>query len=266
MSERQDIAIAAGDDGKATVWERLQALARHLAERRRLLLELLVAATLLSAVCAALGYVILGEGNQHQLFREIGPIALFAVLEVAAVALLGYLIATHESHIESWRDWNNFWLLCSAGFAFLTIDQAVDLHGWIGSLILHNTSIEHPLGFHRPSDFILFLYMAAGLVIALIHYRALLEYLDVFFLLVVGAMLVAVSIGIDAFWSGPSTAWVIEETVTLYAGAFFVAAFALRYRYALAHEPAGDEVREPRSAAAPAGPPNEALPSPTAES
>lgn len=194
---------------------------------------------LAAAVClisALIGYVALGSGNQHQLFRDIGPISLYSVLQTLAVAALGWLITKRESRHRDWRDLNNFWFLAGLGFFFLSIDGPIDLHGRVGKIIADQTGIEHPFGFHRFSDFIIATYMVTGLIVAAVHYQELVAYPRVLQYFFTAAVFVAAMVAIDGFATQTSTVWVVEETIKLFAGVFFVAAFTERYRIALRGE------------------------------
>lgn len=210
--------------------ERLDRYADWLTAIPNLLGKLLLIATLLSLVSALIGLAIFGWGDQHQLFRDVGPIQLWSLLQTLTVAILGFLIARHSARYGDWRDFNNFWLLAGIGFLWLTIDAPLDLHGKIGGWLTDATGSDGALGFHRWSDLILFAYMVAGLLLAAIYWRDWLPFPELRVLFLAGAMLIGLTIVIDGFVDQTSTVWVIEETLKLYGGAFFVATFAKRYR------------------------------------
>jgi hypothetical protein len=210
--------------------DRLDGWARRLTAIPSLLLKLLVGATVLSLVSAFIGLAIFGWGDQHQLFRDVGPIQLWSLLQTLTVAILGLLIARRTARYGDWRDANNFWLLAGIGFLWLTIDAPLDLHGKIGGLLADATGSDGTAGFHRWSDFILFAYMVGGLLLAAIYWRDWLPFAELRVLFLAGAVLIGLTIAIDGFVDQTSTIWVIEETLKLYGGAFFVATFAVRYR------------------------------------
>jgi hypothetical protein len=210
--------------------DRLDRFAQRLIAVPNLLGKLLLAATVLSLVSALIGLAIFGWGDQHQLFRDVGPIQFWSLLQTLTVAILGLLIARRNSRYGDWRDANNFWLLAGIGFLWLTVDAPLDLHGKIGGVIADATGSDGTLGFHRWSDFILFAYMVGGLVLAAIYWRDWLPFPDLRVLFLTGAVLIGLTIIVDGFVDQTSTVWVIEETLKLYGGAFFVATFARRYR------------------------------------
>jgi hypothetical protein len=210
--------------------ERLERFADWLTAIPNLLGKLLLIATLLSLVSALIGLAIFGWGDHHQLFRDAGPIQLWSLLQTLTVAILGLLIARRNAHYGDWRDANSFWLLAGLGFLWLTIDAPLDLHGKIGGALAEATGSDGVLGFHRWSDFILFVYMVAGLVLSAIYWRDWLPLPGVRVYFLAGSVLIALTIVIDGFVDQTSTVWVIEETLKLYGGAFFVATFAMRYR------------------------------------
>ena len=227
--------------------ERLERFADWLTAIPNLLIKLLLFATALSLVSALIGLAIFGWGDQHQLFRDVGPIQLWSLLQTLSVALLGFLIARRSAHYGDWRDLNNFWLLAGGGFLWLTVDAPLDLHGKIGGLLADITGSDGVLGFHRWSDFILFAYMVGGLILAAIYWRDWLPFPDLRVLFLTGAVLVGLTIIIDGFVDQTSTVWVIEETLKLYGGAFFVATFALRYRMGDVPETAAERSEAPAS-------------------
>ena len=208
----------------------LEAFAQRLTAIPNLLLKLLVSASILSLVSALIGIAVFGWGDHHQLFRDVGPIQLFSVLQTLAVAVLGLLIARRGARHGDWRDANSFWLLAGVGFFWLTIDAPLDLHGKIGGALAEASGSDGGFGFHRWSDFILFVYMLGGLALAAVYYRDWLPLPRVRVYFLCGAVLIGMTIIIDGFIDQTSTVWVIEETLKLYGGAFFVATFAERYR------------------------------------
>lgn len=214
----------------------LELFGQRMVGMQGLIPTMLLLATATCLLSALLGYVIFGSGNQHQLFRDIGPISLYSVLQTLAVASLGWLISTRQNRYGDWRDLNNFWFLAGLGFFFLSIDGPIDLHGRVGKMLTDQTGIEHPFGFHRFSDFIIALYMFAGLIVAAVHYHELVAHPRVIQYFFTAAIFVAAMVAIDGFVTQTPTVWVIEETIKLFAGVFFVAAFTERYRIALRGE------------------------------
>lgn len=214
--------------GAAGLVDRLEACAVRLTAPRFLVGRLIAFDVLLSALLAGAGYLLLGPGQQHQLFRDLGPGSLFSVLQIAVVGLLGVLIARRSG--GTWPRWNSFWLLSGVGFLFLSLDAPFDLHGKVGGLIQVFTPLEHPLGFHRVSDAVLGVYFLAGATVVILGYRQLMASPVAFLHFSVGAAFVAGTIAVDGFGPGGSWSSVIEETLELMAGAWLVGAYAARLR------------------------------------
>ncbi|MPZ24055.1 MAG: hypothetical protein GEU28_11050 [Dehalococcoidia bacterium] len=211
--------------------DRLQALADRLAAVKHLVWKLVLGGAMLSAASAAFGYLVLGSGQQHQLFRDAGPISLLSVLQTLTVAVLGLMISRREPRHGDWRDYNNFWFLAGVGFLVLSFDALTDLHGVVGGLLDAHTAIEPRFGFHRVSDAIIGLYMLLGMGVTLIHIRQLLANPDALGYFTVGAGLVLGMIIFDGFREQTSWNWVVEETLKVFAGSFFVGSFVARYRW-----------------------------------
>jgi len=206
---------------------RIEAWAVRLTAPRSLAGRLIAVDLVLSAVFAGSGYLLFGPGQQHQLFRDLGPASLFSVFQTALVGLLGVLIARRTDH--GWR-WNSFWLVGGIGFFFLSLDAPLDLHGKVGGLIQAYTPVEHPLGFHRVSDAIVGTYLLAGVTIVILGYRQLIASPAALLQLAAGAALVAGTVVVDGFGPHGASSIVVEETLELVAGAWLVGAFATRYR------------------------------------
>jgi hypothetical protein len=220
--------------GGSRLLDRLDEAAQRYTAIPNLTVRLLVAGALLSLVCATLGYVVLGEGDQHQLFREIGPVSLFSLLQTLAIAALGVLIARREKGtILDWHDLLNFWLLAGIGFVFLAIDELIDIHGQAGRWLEDLVTGKEPLGFHGGGDMILAVYLLVGLVVSLIYIRELAADREVLVKFFAGAFLIGLTVLIDGFVEQTSWVWVLEETLKLFAGSFLVGAFARRFQVAV---------------------------------
>jgi len=207
---------------------RLEAFFSRQATRGSVATRLILLGVTISALFAALGYVIFGAGDQHQFFRDIGPVTAFAALQTFAVGYLGILIARREHPDDGLQRWLNFWFLAGAGFLLLTIDSPLDLHGRAGHFIDARTTLAQDIGFHGSGDAILALYMLAGLTVAAVYWREMLRHPRVMAYLAVGGFFIAATIGIDGFAAHTSWMWVIEEGIELVGLAWIVGAFALR--------------------------------------
>lgn len=211
------------------LWPVATRCAVRLAEVPRLTVRLLGASALLAIVCVAFGWVALGAGHQHELFRDLGPASLVTSLIVLSTAALGLLIARSEGG-HDWRDVNNFWFLSGLGFLYLSVDGPLDLHGKIGEGLAGLSGVSTLPGIHRTSDAVLVAYAALGLAVVGLHWREVIHCRTAAALLGAGAAATVLMLGIDA--SVTPTPWlvVIEESVELAGASFFLSAFAARYR------------------------------------
>lgn len=221
-------ARAAALHGLARLWDPLGAWALRVAALRFLVGRLIAFDLVLSAALAGSGYLLFGPGQQHQLFRDLGPGSWLSVFHISFVGLLGVLIARRTGGAR--QRWNNFWLLSGVGFLLLSLDAPFDLHGKIGSVVEQIGPFEHPLGFHRASDAVLGVYFLAGAAVVMLQYRQLLATPAAFLRFVLGGAFAVGTIAVDGF--GPDGSWtsVFEETLELVAGAWLVGAYAARYR------------------------------------
>lgn len=201
--------------------------------------RLMLAGAAITVTFAALGYVLFGAGNQHQFFRDIGPVTAFAVLMTFSVGYIGMLIAVREQPGTGPRRWLNFWFLAGAGFLLLTFDAPLDLHGRLGHFIDARATVAQDIGFHGSGDAILAVYMLTGLTVAAVYWREMLCHPRVMAYLFVGGLFIAGTIGIDGFAEHSSSMWVLEEGVELIGLAWIVGAFAIRLDAAAPRENRG---------------------------
>lgn len=212
-------------------------------------LRLIVLGTAVAASSAAFGYVVFGPGEQHQLFRDLGPVSFYVVAQTLLVGLLGLLVAKHEVPRGSVQRLANFWFLAGVGFLLLSFDAPLDLHGRFGEIIGNRTTIAEDIGFHRTSDAILAAYMVAGLGVAAIYAGELLRHPRALLHFAAGAGFIGATIVVDGFAGHGSWMWVFEETLEVFAAACFVGAFASRLQESVASQ-ADSSPGEPRAAAA----------------
>jgi hypothetical protein len=184
--------------------------------------------SLVTAFFALLGYAVFGPGNQHQFFRDIGPVTALSTLQIFSIGYIGLLIAGRQRPGGGLSRWLNFWFLAGAGFLLLTFDSPLDLHGRAGHFIAGQTTVAEDLGFHATSDAILALYMGVGLTVAAVYWREILADRIVLAQLILGGLFIVASIGIDGFAPHSSWIWIAEEQVELLGLAAIVGAFAVR--------------------------------------
>jgi hypothetical protein len=216
--------------------DRLEAFFAGAADRGNVALRLMLLGSLVTAVFAMLGYAVFGAGNQHQFFRDIGPVTALSTLETFSIGYIGLLIACRAQPGGGLGRWLNFWFLAGAGFLLLTFDSPLDLHGRAGHLIAGQTTVAEDIGFHGTGDAILALYMLAGLAVAAVYWREVFGDRLVLAHLIVGGLFIVASIGIDGFAPHSSWAWVVEELVELFGLAAIAGAFALRLNAARRQE------------------------------
>jgi hypothetical protein len=214
----------------------LEAFFGREASRGLVTLRLMLLGAAIAVAFAALGYALFGAGNQHQFFRDIGPVTAFAVLMTFAVGYIGMLIARREQPGAGPRRWLNFWFLSGAGFLLLTFDAPLDLHGRLGHFIDARATVAQDIGFHGSGDAILAVYMLTGMTVAAVYWREMLRHPRVMAHLFVGGLFIAGTIGIDGFAEHSSSMWVLEESVELIGLAWIVGAFAIRLEAAALRE------------------------------
>ena len=155
--------------GKRPVWP----LAAREASKGYLALRLIAVAFALCATAAIGSLLVLGEGNEHQMFRDLGAVTFVAVGGMVAVGLLGLQVARIEAPN---RRLLNFWFLAGIGFLLLSLDSPLNLHGWLGEQVSNYTMIAEDIGFNRTSDAIVALYLLTGMVVAAIYYKEILRH------------------------------------------------------------------------------------------
>lgn len=207
--------------------DRLESFFVAEAQRGKVPLRLMAVGTAFTVVFAALGYAMFGADNQHQFFRDIGPVTGLSVAMTFSVSFVGLLIARRENPGGNAR-WLNFWFLAGAGFLLLTFDAPLDLHGRLGKLLATQTTIAQDAGFNATSDAVLFVYLLAGMAVTAFHWRQLLRHPLVVANLAIGGVFIVASMGIDSFGAHTSTMWVVEEWLELLGLAWVVGAFAIR--------------------------------------
>ncbi|MCK9520821.1 MAG: hypothetical protein M0R74_17630 [Dehalococcoidia bacterium] len=202
--------------------------------RGNIAVRLWVLGGVVAAVSAGIGYIVFGPGEQHQLFRDLGPVSFFVVAQTLLVGLLGLLIAAHEAPASKVGRATNFWFLAGVGFLLLSFDAPLDLHGRLGEVIGNQTTIAEEIGFHRTSDAILAVYMVAGLAVATVYAGELLRHRRALLYFAAGAAFIGGTIVVDGFAAQGSWMWVFEETLEVFAAACFVGAFASRLQESIA--------------------------------
>jgi hypothetical protein len=215
------------EDATERLIDRLEAFFTREAARGMVTSRLLGLGTAVTAVFAALGYVLFGPGEQYEFFRDIGPVTALSVSMTFSIGFIGLLIARRETP-EGLRRWLNFWFLAGAGFILLSFDAPLDLHGHAGKFIATQTSIATDIGFNATSDAIIAVYLLVGLVVAAINWREMLRHPMVLAYIAIGGVFTAGTIGIDGFGEHSAWMWVLEEWVELLGLAWIVGAFALR--------------------------------------
>ena len=142
---------------------------------------------------------------------------------------------------ESWRQEFFVWLLISAGFAFLPLDEAFSLHGKLDRLIHRVFAMTETALSDRIDAAIIALYGIVGLAV-LWHYRRELRRFDIRRWLISGFLFLACAVLFDAVSDGPAFAlsvvgdyhaaewWtavfaVTEACTQLVASSFFLVAF-----------------------------------------
>ena len=211
---------------------RVEPSLRQLARSRNLALTMLAVSSVVVAVSVAAGRALFGSGEEHQLFRDFGPVTFF----MSGLMLLGGafgLLAWQRDRGATGRPfYADLWAVWGLGFILLAIEAPLDVHGRVGGLISWATPIDHPFGFNRTSDAIVAFYGLAGIGLTALLAKQLFEYPMAIVRFGAAVPAAAVVIAIDGFLGHSAFMWVLEESVELVAASFFVAGFAERYRAA----------------------------------
>ncbi|MEX0783072.1 MAG: hypothetical protein WD557_10505 [Dehalococcoidia bacterium] len=217
---------------------------RELARSKELTLKLLAISGVVVALSVGAGRMMFGAGEEHQLFRDFGPVTFLSSAFLMAGGLLG-LLAWRNTRAATGRPfYGDLWAAWGIGFILLAIEQPLDLHGRVGGLIAMASGIEHPLGFNASSDAIVAFYGLAGLAVTALLAKQLLERPMAVARFAAAVPAVGFFIVIDGFLGHSAFMWVFEESVELVAASFFVAGFAEAYRRS-AKEVERDTWREP---------------------
>ncbi|MGI8927345.1 MAG: hypothetical protein ACR2HN_11985 [Tepidiformaceae bacterium] len=155
------------------------------------------------------------------------------VIDVAgSLALLGCGVLG----VWTWRragarfDGSLYWVLAGAGLIYLAVDERLSLHERLGRR-LDRAGFDAP-GTNHADDAVLLAFALAGLCVSLAFVRELMRHRAVLAPLLVGGMVTALALAIDALAPVEGWAPVIEEHLELAGCALFLLAFVRRYRVA----------------------------------
>ncbi len=217
---------------------------RELARSKELTLKLLAISAVVVAFSVGIGRAAFGAGEEHQLFRDFGPVTFLSSAFLAVGGTMGVL-AWRNTRASTGRAFHgDLWAAWGIGFILLAIEQPLDLHGRVGGLIAMATGVEHPLGFNATSDMMVAVYGLAGIAVTALLAKQLLEQPMAVARFALAVPAVGFFIVIDGFFGHSAFMWVFEESVELVAASFFVAGFAEAYRRS-AKEVERDTWREP---------------------
>jgi hypothetical protein len=217
---------------------------RELARAKNLTVTLLAVSAVVVALSVGVGRAAFGAGEEHQLFRDFGPVTFISSALLITGGTLGVLGWRNTRETTGRPFYGDLWAAWGLGFILLAIEQPLDLHGRVGGPIAMATGVEHPFGFNATSDLIVAVYGLAGMAVTALLARQLLEHPAAVARFAMAVPAVGFFIAIDGFLGHSAFMWVFEESVELVAAAFFVTGFALRYRES-AKELERDTWREP---------------------
>jgi hypothetical protein len=217
---------------------------RELARSRDLTLKLLAIGAVMVAFSVGIGRATFGAGEEHQLFRDFGPVTFLSSAFLAVGGTMG-LLAWRNTRAGTGRPfYGDLWAAWGTGFIVLAVMQPLDLHGRAGGLIAMVTGVEHPLGFNATSDAIIAVYGLTGIAVTALLAKQMIEQPLATLRFAAAVPAVGLMIAVDGFLGHSAFMWVFEESVELVAASFFVAGFAEAYRRST-KEAERDAWREP---------------------
>lgn len=206
----------------ATVKTSMSAAKRRLAAPVQPVLWLQVLVILLFvAAYIALAYWFGTEQQPDRHFDEGGAIDILSALFLVMTGAFAWACFLLRACDQDWGRW--FWLLLSAGFLFLALDEMLEFHesfdGWI-----RNTWVGWPPLFRNWNDVIVIGYGVAGLALLVTFRSEMLRLPRAAVLLGLGGLFYVIHTGIDSLVSGSPMKSVVEESAKLIATAFFALA------------------------------------------
>jgi hypothetical protein len=205
----------------------------EIARSQMLTLKLIAISTVVVGLAAGAGRVMFGSGEEHQLFRDFGPVTLVSSTFLVLGGVMGLLSWRNSRQATGRPVYGDLWAAWGLGFIVLALMQPLDLHGRAGGLIAMVTGVEHPLGFNATSDAIIAVYGLAGIGITAVLAKQMVERPAAVARFAMAVPAVGLMIAIDGFLGHSAFMWVFEESVELVAASFFVAGFAQAYRQSL---------------------------------
>jgi len=129
---------------------------------------------------------------------------------------------------------SNFSLVAGIGTLFLAVDEALDLHVRLGSMLYDDRGVGKPPGVNHIDDALVVAIGIAGLAVIALFRHEILRDRDFARLLGAGLVLFAAAIVVDARAPASATfAWWTEETLELAGALAMFLAFGLRLRRTL---------------------------------
>ena len=186
----------------------------------------------------------------EQQFEDGGFITYFSFVQLCLLSYISYKVFRERALglMFFWRYPLTVWLLISAGFAFLALDELFMIHEWMDKTI-HVIGRFPETGLSdRIDDLIVGLYGLTAIGV-LVHYRCeLKKYRQVLPYVVIGFTLLFLMVGVDVLTNRDdilraifsreiaasimSWAFILEESLKLFSEAFLVIAAYLCYRKA----------------------------------
>ncbi len=217
----------------ARLLDSVEPTVREIARTPVLTPKLLAISAVVVAMAAGAGRAAMGSGEEHQLFRDFGPVTFVSSAFLITGGVMGVLAWRNTRANTGRRFYGDLWAAWGIGFIVLAVMQPLDLHGRAGGLIAMATGVEHPLGFNATSDAIIAVYGLAGIGITALFAKQMLESPAAIARFAMTVPAVGLMITIDGFLGHSAFMWVFEESVELVAASFFVAGFAQAFRQSI---------------------------------
>jgi hypothetical protein len=182
--------------------------AREIARSPQLTLKLLAISAVVVAMAVGTGRAVFGAGEEHQLFRDFGPVTFLSSALLITGGVMG-LLAWRNTRGGTGRPfYGDLWAAWGSGFIVLALMQPLDVHGRAGGLIAAVTGVDHPLGFNATSDAIIAVYGLAGMGITALLAKQMLEQPRAIARFAMAVPAVGLMIAVDGFLGHSAFMWV----------------------------------------------------------
>ena len=208
---------------RAAWWSRAEAAWRKGRAGPGLVADRLALAGVLGATLLAAAAILLASPSQPELqFLEGGAVTVMTSLLLsvcAAYALAGFHIRMRDRDLPAL-----FWLLASAAFAFLAVDEHLEIHERVADFV--SDAYGESSVFRNWNDLIVIAYGLAGLGCALVFCNEVVRWTRMLEFLAIGFLFFVLHTAIDSLVVDATPFSIIcEESAKLFAVTFLAAGF-----------------------------------------